>query len=256
MGSAPIHGFLLDLDGVFYVEGDLIPGAIDALSMLNQRNIPYRFVTNTTTQSSAVLRQKLVELGIPCALEQLITAPVATAGYLAGKGFQNCYFAVNESVFEDFSRFAQCEDRPEAVVVGDIGKAWSYALVDKLFGFIVNGAELVAMHRNKYWQKTGGLHVDIGAFVAGLEYVADVRARITGKPSAAFFDTAIASLGVPATNVVLVGDDIRSDIGGAQDVGIRSVLVETGKFRADLVARSGITPDWQLASVAELASIL
>jgi len=256
MVSAPIHGFLLDLDGVFYVEADLIPGAIDALSMLNQRNIPYRFVTNTTTQSSAALRQKLIELGIPCEREQLITAPVATAEYLAGKGFQNCYFAVNESAFEDFTQFTQCEDQPEAVVVGDIGESWSYALVDKLFGFIVNGAELVAMHRNKYWQKSGGLHVDIGAFVAGLEYVADVRARITGKPSVAFFDAALASLGVSATNVVLVGDDIRSDIGGAQNVGIRGALVETGKFRADLVAQSGVTPDWQLASVAELASIL
>jgi ribonucleotide monophosphatase NagD (HAD superfamily) len=120
----------------------------------------------------------------------------------------------------------------------------------------VGGAELVAMHRNKYWQKTGGLHVDIGAFVAGLEYVADVEATITGKPSAAFFDAAVASLGVKSANVVLVGDDIQSDIGGAQSAGLRAALVATGKYRPDLVAQSGIVPDWQLASIADLESIL
>jgi HAD-superfamily subfamily IIA hydrolase, TIGR01458 len=254
--SAPIHGFLLDLDGVFYVEGELIAGAVEALERLKCRNIPYRFITNTTTQSSSALGKKLVGLGIPCEPDQLMTAPVATAEYLKTRGFQRCYFAVNDSVIEDFAMFEHTETRPDAVVVGDIGDAWNYALVDKLFGYLRDGAELVAMHRNKYWQKARGLHVDIGAFVAGLEYVADVKATVTGKPSKAFFDAALASMGLSPRYVVLVGDDIQSDIGGAQSAGLRGVLVETGKYRPDLASQSAIVPEWQLASVAELDSIL
>ncbi len=138
------------------------------------------------------------------------------------------------------------------MVLGDIGDAWDYELLDKLFGYLVDGARLVAMHRNRYWQKAGGLHVDIGLFVAGLEYVADTEAVITGKPANAFFDAALRSMGAGSGETLLVGDDIHSDIGGAQRAGLRGVLVKTGKYREALVRESGIEPDWIIDSIAGL----
>jgi HAD superfamily hydrolase (TIGR01458 family) len=251
--SETVKGFLFDLDGVFYVGDSLIPGALECLAELDARSVPYRFVTNTTTMSSAMLMHKLAAMGLQCRPGDLVSAPVATASYLKRNGLNSCFFAVDDAVQADFDGFRQCDDTPQAVIVGDIGDAWNYALVDRLFGFIIGGAELVAMHRNKYWQKQEGLHVDIGAFVAGLEYVAGVEAVITGKPSTVFFDAAIASLGVPRKQVVLVGDDIQSDIGGAQRAGIRAALVKTGKYRPELAAKSGIEPEWVLNSIADLA---
>jgi ribonucleotide monophosphatase NagD (HAD superfamily) len=72
-----------------------------------------------------------------------------------------------------------------------------------------------------------------------------------GKPAAAFFDTALAQLGAEAAQTLMLGDDIRGDIDGAQQSGIGGVLVRTGKFRpADL--QLGITPYAVLDSIAAL----
>jgi len=255
-GKGEVRGVLFDLDGVFYIGDQLVPGAVAALDTLVARGISWRYITNTTTQSAAELRAKLAAMGIPCGGEQLVTAPLATASYLREEGVSRCFFAVSPRVMEDFSGFRHTDDRPEAVVIGDIGEAWSYRLLDRLFQCLLGGARLVAMHRNKYWQREGGLHVDIGAFVAGLEYVAEVEAVITGKPAPAFFAAALASLGVAREAAVLIGDDVYSDVGGAQGVGLRAALVKTGKYREELVAKSGIVPDWILPSVADLVSVL
>lgn len=251
-----VKGVLLDLDGVFYVGDQLIPGAVEALASLRQRHIACRFITNTTTQSAVQLHGKLQQLGLVCSPGELITAPVATASYLRARGISRCYFAVNPAVMPDFEGFVSTDQQPEAVVIGDIGEAWSYSLLDSLFHFLMDGASLVAMHRNRYWQVSGGLHVDIGAFVAGLEYVASVNAIITGKPSAEFFDAALSSLGVGRSEVIVVGDDIQSDIGGARHAGLRGALVQTGKYRQALVAASDIVPEWTIPSIADIGVCL
>lgn len=254
--KAPVDGLLVDLDGVLYVGDQLIPGAVATLHALRARGIPYRFITNTTTLSAAALCAKLAAFGLPVTVNHLITAPVATRDYLLREGLTRCYLAVAAEVRADFAGVDHDEQRPQAVVMGDIGDAWSYQLLNRLFGYLLDGARLVAMHRNKYWQTERGLHVDIGAFVAGLEYAAATEAVVTGKPSPAFFAAALASLGIDGDRVAVVGDDAHSDIGGAQRAGLRGVLVRTGKYRADLVARSGIVPEWNIASIAELHLVM
>lgn len=256
MALSDIKGFLFDLDGVFYVGDDLIPGALDVLDTLNERGLPHCFITNTTTQSSHSLANKLARLGIDTGTGQLLTAPVATRHYLIKHGLRNCHFVVNDDVLPDFAGLQHCDGQPDAVVIGDIGEAWSYSLLDTLFRQLVSGAQLVAMHRNRYWQKSDGLHLDIGAFVAGLEYAASTEAVITGKPSPAFFQAALATLGLDASEVAVVGDDVVSDVGGAQEAGLHGILVKTGKYRQSLVAQSGIVPDRVIESIADLVVLL
>lgn len=117
---------------------------------------------------------------------------------------------------------------------------------------MVNGAELIALHKNKFWQTQTGLRMDIGAFVAGLEYVTGKPATVIGKPAGAFFQMALQPLGLPVSHVAMVGDDIDSDVGGAQQVGLVGVLVKTGKYREDYVANSLVRPDMLIDSVADL----
>jgi ribonucleotide monophosphatase NagD (HAD superfamily) len=100
------------------------------------------------------------------------------------------------------------------------------------------------------------LRLDIGPFVAGLEYATGKTADVAGKPSPAFFRSALEAAGVSADEAVMVGDDIRGDIGGAQQLGIGGVLVRTGKYREDDVAASGVTSDRVIYSVADLADVL
>ena len=107
------------------------------------------------------------------------------------------------------------------------------------------------MHRNKFFQTEDGLRLDIGAFVAGLEYVTGQSAIVIGKPSREFFAAGLRSLELEAGDVVMVGDDIESDVGGAQAAGLRGVLVRTGKFRPGHAAASGVEPEAVLDSIAD-----
>ena len=118
------------------------------------------------------------------------------------------------------------------------------------------GAEIVALHKGRYWQTEHGLQVDIGVFVAGLEYATGKPATVIGKPSATFFRMGLKDLGVDPESVVMVGDDIEADVGGAQRAGVRGVLVRTGKYRPDDLERSDLAPDAVITSIADLVDCL
>ena len=98
---------------------------------------------------------------------------------------------------------------------------------------IINNADcqLYSLGKGKYYREYGELTLDVGPFAAALEFATEKTAKIVGKPSGEFFKTALADIGVEAAEAVMVGDDIVSDVGGAQACGIQGVLVRTGKYR-------------------------
>lgn len=247
-----IRGILFDLDGVFYVGNQPIADADKVIAHVRRKQLPCRFVTNTTTQSRASIAQKLQALGLPIHSQEIISTPSAALMYLRQQGYSCCHLLVSDEVRHEFEDFPCSDVNPDAVVIGDIGDAWNYALINNVFKMLMGGAELIALHKNKFWQTEHGLRMDIGAFVAGLEYVTGKQATIIGKPSPAFFQLAIKQLQLPATQVVMIGDDIDSDVGGAQRAGLSGVLVRTGKFRPEYASASSIEPDWVIDSVADL----
>jgi HAD superfamily hydrolase (TIGR01458 family) len=117
---------------------------------------------------------------------------------------------------------------------------------------LLDGARLVAVQKNRYSQGEKGLELDAGAFVAALEYSAGVVAEVVGKPTPAFFEAAARMLDRPAHELAMVGDDLRSDVGGAQRAGMHGVLVRTGKFRPGDERDPQVRPDAVLESVADL----
>jgi HAD superfamily hydrolase (TIGR01458 family) len=251
-----IKGLLLDLDGVLYVDGELIPGAAETIAVLRARGLPLRFITNTSTQPPEALQQKLAALGITARTEEIFSAVSATAQYLRGLGRPALHLVMQDAVKPAFADFPQDSNEPDYVVLADIGAAWSYELLNRIFNQLMNGSRLICLHRNKYWQTSAGLHIDIGAFVAGLEYVSGTEALVMGKPSPDFFRQAIASLQLEAPQVAVVGDDVEVDIGGGQAVGLYGVLVRTGKYREALVRQSGVKPWQTIESVAALLELL
>jgi len=254
--SKSIKGLLLDLDGVFYVGNTLVEGATDAMDFLQEAHIPHLYLTNTTTRNLADLQGKLHKLGLPIRRDQILSAPQAAYRYLKEHDFHRCQLLLREPVKADFADLIEDDENPQAVVIGDIGSAWSYELINRAFRNLTAGAQLIALHKNRYWQAEDGLRLDIGAFVAGLEYAANIQAVVMGKPSADFFETALHTLGLEADEVAMLGDDIESDVGGAQDCGITGVLVRTGKYRPELIRKTGVQPDYALDSIAGLPGLL
>lgn len=250
--ACDVKGVLLDMDGVLYVGNELLEGACDTIEWLRAESIPFRFITNTTTRTKRELMEKLAGIGIEAKEDELFTAVSATRAYLQKLGSPSCHLLVRDSVRESFAEFPCDDHEPDVVVIGDIGASWTYDNLNAAFNMLVRGAELVCMHRNKYWQDSDGLRMDIGAFVAALEYVSGKRATVIGKPAPTFFDAAVRSLDLLPEEVAIVGDDIESDIGGGQDCGLRGVLCETGKYRPEIVENSGIRPNARIDSIAEL----
>lgn len=257
MPSNSLQLILLDLDGTLYVGKDIIPGAPAALSALRQQGYALRFLTNTTTRSHAELLTQLRAMDFVLDDDELISAPAAARLELRAMQEKRgekirIWPVVADAIKPDFAQFTLDEQQPDFIVLGDIGDQWNLALINRLFNAMHSGAQLICLHKNRFWQTADGLKADIGFFVAGLEYVTNQTALIMGKPTATFFQRVLDSAGVSADNTLLVGDDLDSDVGGAQAMGIKGVLVKTGKFRQSYLDKSNIKPDGILDTVAEL----
>ncbi|BBC31275.1 putative HAD hydrolase TIGR01458 [Streptomyces graminofaciens] len=254
---------LIDIDGVLTVSWRPLPGAVEALREIREvAGLPVALVTNTTSRTRASIARTLAEAGFEVTADDILTAPAATAAYVA-EHFPGarCSLLNSGDIREDLVGVELVDDTdtetvPEVVIVGGAGPEFGYAALNRAFGHLQRGARLVAMHRNPYWRTDHGLQLDSGAFLVGLESAARTEAAITGKPSPAFFEAALTRLGVGAEEALMIGDDIESDVLAAQRTGMTGVLVRTGKYLPETHHAASGSPDHVLDSFADLPALL
>lgn len=251
-----VKGILFDLDGVLYVGSKAIEGAAEAIVKIRVSGIPCRFVTNTSTLSLASLQQKINALGFSIPANEIISAPQATLLYLKRQHDPVCRLLLADDIKKDFKEFRQSDTAADYIVIGDIGSAWSYPLLNEVFNCLMHGAKLIAIHKNRFWQTEQGLQMDIGGFIDGLEYASGAKAMIIGKPSADFFQIALDDMGLKADEAAIIGDDIDADIAGGQGAGLKGILVRTGKYRQSYADASAVKPDLIIDSVVHLPGAL
>ena len=253
---AGVRAVLFDLEGTLYEAGRPVAGAAAALADLDRRGIPYRFVTNTTSRPRRRLADELAAMDLPSDPERLFTAPRAGRALLLARGWRRAHLLVADPVREDLDGIEAEAEHPDAIVLGDLGEEATYARLNRAFLLMLEGVPLVTLARNRYYRGPDGLRLDQGPFAAALEYASGREAILAGKPAATFFADALRSLGVGPEDAAIVGDDVEADVGGGQRASMRGVLVRTGKFRNDELARSGVRPDAVIDSAAALSSIL
>lgn len=228
---------------------------MEAVERLRADGHRLRFVTNNTTRSRTMLAEELRGYGIELEDEELQTTPRAAAQVLKGK---RVLALTMSAIVEDLEGVEFVGEGADAVLLGgadeteETNRVFSYMNLARAFAELEAGAELYCLHKNRWWQTGRGPLLDAGAFVAGLEYAAEIDAYVLGKPSAAYFAAALAALDADVDRTWMVGDDLEADIGGAQRFGLKTVLVRTGKFRPDALERSSIVPDAVLNSIADL----
>lgn len=208
-----------------------------------------------------MLVQRLRGYGFEVSPEELFTATVAGSVLASTAGFRRVAPFIPEPALEDMGGLelvggtsgVRQGRAPDAILVGDLGERWSYALMQEAFEYLMAGAELIALSRDRYWLQGDRLVLDAGPFVAGLEFAAGKRAMVAGKPSPAFYAAALKSLGLEVSaSTAMVGDDLWSDVEGAQLAGLQGWLVRTGKYRESALKETGIRPDRVLDSIAAL----
>ena len=248
---------LIDLDGVIYQAGELIDGAIEALDWIKQQQIPHLYVTNTTSRPRAALLEKFQSLGFSAKLDEIMTPVVAATQWLDKHQMRAVALFVPPATQQDFRNVdavALDRDSPvDAVVVGDLGAAWDFKLMNRAFQFLMQEPQpkLIALGMTRYWRGKNGLQLDVAPFIKALEHAAACEAIVVGKPACAFFEAALALLQASTDQALMIGDDIVGDVDAAQRCGILGIQVRTGKFR-DTDLGGIIKPYALLDSIADL----
>jgi len=257
-----IRGLLLDVHGVLYTHPRAIPGSVEAVRSLARAEFPHLFLTNSTLHPKSWILASLRDAGFEIEPDRLMTAAEAAGDYLDREGFRRVGWLCQPDLREDLPGVdavlpgAPEADRVDAVLVGDLGDGFTYAVLNRAFRWLLDGAALVAIARNRYYRgPEDRLVLDCGPFVSLLEDAAGVSARVIGKPSHAFFEAGLDRLGCPAGEAAMIGDDLHGDVIPAMEMGIQGIQVRTGKFREhDL--REPKQPDDRVENLAEAVTRL
>ncbi|UCN00709.1 TIGR01458 family HAD-type hydrolase [Sulfurimonas sp. SWIR-19] len=243
-----VKAVLCDIGGVLYVGNTPIKGAVEAVKAI-KKDYPVRFLTNTTQKTSVQVVQKLQKMGFDIQNEEIITALDVTKMFLEKEKSSAEFLLTDDALafFDDLKLYDK-----KYVVVGDAQENFNYKNLNRAFRKLMEGASLLAIAKNRYFKDADNeLSMDAGCFVSALEYASGQEASLIGKPSKEFYHLACAALHVSPNECVMIGDDIESDIKGAQDAGIKAALVQTGKFsKTDLSL--GIKPDYIFASLGAI----
>jgi HAD superfamily hydrolase (TIGR01458 family) len=242
---------------VLYTDNKPIIGAIEAIDRLRDNGYSFRFISNSTQSCRATLHKKLVRFGFDIKEKELFTAPVATARYIRKTRMKRCFFITTGDVYKDFKRegILRTNTGVDHVVIGDAGKDFTYERMNAAFNHVLEGADIIAMEKDRYWRSPEGLALCGGPYTAALEYATGIKASLIGKPSRDFLKMALADMKATPRNTITIGDDLITDIAGAQRAGMRGFLVLSGKHKNRDVRRSVIKPDAVIDSIAGLMKL-
>lgn len=223
-----LKAVLVDLSGTIHIDDTEVPGSVQALERLCKTDLKVKFVTNTTKESKRVLLERLHKIGFNIKKEQVFTSLTA-ARNLIDRRRLSPLLLVDDKALEEFQGVSQ--GHLDSVVIGLAPAKSSYDHMNQAFRLLVDGAPLIAIHKARYYKRKDGLALGPGPFVEGLEYATGTKAEVVGKPEKGFFTSAIEDLHIGPDECVMIGDDARDDIGGAQNAGMLGILVKTGKYR-------------------------
>lgn len=232
-----IDGILLDISGVLYNSdasgGKAIPGSVEAVKRLKASRLKVRFCTNESQHIRSHLVTRLQRLGFDIEVHEVFSPAPAACQLLKERGLTP-HLLVDDKILPEFEAFQQNSSEPaNCVVIGDAVEKFTYQTMNDAFRVLI-GIEnpvLISLGIGKYYREEGELMMDVGPFTKALEYAAECKAEVVGKPSESFFQAALKDMRVDSSRAIMIGDDIVNDVGGAQKCGMRGIQVRTGKFR-------------------------
>ena len=255
-----IKGILSDIDGTLYFKGAPVPGAVEAVEMLREKGLKLLFFTNTDSKTPKNVYKSLIEYGFKLEKDDIFTPIIALKEYLADKTDAKLYLVTTKEVKEEFHEFHHVRGKeiPDYVIVGDFRDNWDVNRLNDAFRYVIkHKAILLGTQGNKYYLDVNGEPViDTGSFVHLIANAAHVKPKIFGKPSKEYFLQALKKLNLPSEDVIVVGDDIETDILGAQNANLRGILVKTGKGQFFKPSEGKIIPYTVIDSFCSLTELL
>jgi NagD protein len=247
-------GFLIDMDGVIYRGGELIPGAEDFIRGLLANDIPFLFLTNNSQRTRRDVCTRLSRMGIDVEESHVFTCAMATARFLARQLPNGTAYVIGEGGLLQAlhtNGYSIVDHDPDYVVVGE-GRTVTFEVMEAATRMILNGAKLIATNMDPNCPTSQGLRPGCGAIVAMLETATGLKAFSVGKPSPVMMRTARLELGIDPEDTTMVGDTMETDILGGVQLGYRTVLVLSGGTKREDLPRYAYRPDLVVDSIADL----
>ena len=245
---------LIDLDGVIKLGDSPAPDAKEFFNFIYENKIPSCILSNSTLRTGDLIKEFFASHSIDLQIPAL-TAFDATVIFVKNN-YKKVQVYCRDYLKHHFNEVID-EENPEAIVIGDIENKWNYQIMNDIFKKVYSGADLVAMHKNKYWNPHSELLIDAGAFITGIEFAASKEAIVIGKPSSHYFKAALDKIGSKIEDgFYMIGDDIENDVNASQNLGGNGILIFTGKTKFPTKGDISIKPDFEVRSLKEAMGIL
>jgi 4-nitrophenyl phosphatase len=255
-----IRAILIDLDGVIYRGNELLPGAINLFDWVESINLNYVLITNNSTKTPGQVATKLKNLGVKVRNERILTSAIATAHYLKlHAGPQTRIYAIGEEGLKDALiayGFKITENTPDYIIVG-LDRNFDFKKLEIAVNEIRNGAKFIATNADPVIATERGFEPGTGALVAMIESETGCKPIEIGKPSPWLFNLAINKANANPMDILMIGDNIDTDIRGAQAVGIvNTALIFSGVTTQSMVKESSVKPSFVFSDLDQLITDL
>lgn len=250
------RALIFDLDGVLWVGKNAIPGVAERVNQLRSGGHAIRFLTNNSGQARTTIVERLENIGVVAAPDDVVTAGSATALHLRkhfGALKTHVMGSPGLAAELELAGHTVVECGAEAVVVG-LDHTHTWAKLDAAFQNLRNPAcKFIACNNDYVYPDHKGIRPGTGANVAALAHCARRQPDvIVGKPERHIMDIVIDTLGLAPAEILMVGDRLESDILGGQQVGIDTLYVLSGAGKLEAIEAEGIFPTYVLPSVADI----
>lgn len=267
-----INGFVFDLDGTVYLGEDTLPGAVETIAYLRERDKRILFVTNKPLQPREVYAEKLTRLGIAASPDDIITSGYVLGYHLAQHHAELRLYVIGETALlnelrghgltvlaefleQDPKEVIQPENVDAVVVAFD--RTLDYRKLNTAYQALIQGARFFATNADKTCPMPGGGIPDAGATITALEHISGRKLELlAGKPSHLIMDVALSRLGLPADACVMVGDRLETDMLMGRQAGMKTCAVLTGAATQADVDQSATPPDFVLNSIGDIPHAL
>jgi len=268
-----ISGLIIDMDGVLWHGNNPMDGLIDFFSILRQLSLPFILATNNASLTQQQYVDKLKGMGVSVSHDEILTSSMATARYLAKNlpPEQKRVFVIGEDglkqplleqgfILTDLYQVNQIDkgitDQGADIVVSGLDRQLTW---DKLATATLNinaGAAFYATNSDTTLPTELGEVMGNGGTIAALEAVTGVKPISIGKPEPILYQQALEKLATKPENTIAIGDRLNTDILGAVNAGLRSILVLTGISSEDHIKDVDYNPTWVMADITEVSQVL
>ncbi|MBO4630751.1 MAG: HAD family hydrolase [Lentisphaeria bacterium] len=250
--------FISDMDGVIYHGNHLLPGAADFVRLMEERNLKYLFLTNSSERTPRELAEKLARLGVTVAPEHFYTSALATADFLSRQRPGCSVFAIGEAGLTNalYEKGISMNDiNPDYVVIGET-RTYNFERLEKAVQLVLKGAKLIGTNPDLTGPTENGIMPATGSLIAPIELSTGKKAYFIGKPNPFMMRRAVKHLNAMSRETVIIGDRMDTDVIAGVEAEVDTVLVLSGVTGKDDISHFAYTPKYVMSGMTELVEVL